>query len=269
MRAAFILCASILPFAATAQKLQATAPPTTYHVGSEKAPLYRNAADTVAGKSGFNLSPGADAVVVGVYSPRWVIVKREGFLYLTSTSKLSDYNSASFAAGRAADAAGLPVDPQTHLITYQGVVEVPGVSKADLYTRANAWVANTYRSANAVIQMQDKEAGQLIVKGLTRVTVRSLGMNADAGVVRHTLTIYVKDGRYKYVLTGLTHDGTGTPNIFSAGPLEQEIGKLYSMGNSKKQWDEIKRQANQDAYRLVADLQAAMSLKGAKDPSDF
>jgi hypothetical protein len=269
MKTAFLFCAIALPIAASAQKLQATAPPTTYHVGSEKAPLYYTPADT-AKKTGFYLSAGAEAIVVGEYSPRWVIVKREGFLYITPTQRLTDYNSAALEAGRAADAAGLPVDPQTKLITYQGVVEVPGVSKADLYTRAHGWVATAYRSANTVIQMQDKEAGQLVVKGLTRVTLRSLGLNADAGAVRHTLTIYVKDGRYKYVLTDLTHDGAGVPNIYAAGPLEREEGKIYSLGSAtKKQWADIKRQANQDAYRLIADLQSAMTLKGKKDPSDF
>ncbi|MGI4760513.1 MAG: DUF4468 domain-containing protein [Janthinobacterium lividum] len=52
------------------------------------------------------------------------------------------------------DTKPLPRDAQTGRITYEGVVEVNGVSKADLFTRANAWVARTYRSANNVIQYQ-------------------------------------------------------------------------------------------------------------------
>jgi hypothetical protein len=264
MKTAILFCSILLPVAATAQKLSATAPPTTYHVGSEKAPLYHTPADTVS-KTGFFLSAGAEATVVGEYSPRWAIVKREGFLYLTPINKLSDYSSARIAADRAADAAALPVDPQTHLITYQGVVEVPGVSKADLYTRAYTWVANAYHSANSVIQMQDKEAGQLVAKGLTRITVRSLGMNVDGGVIRHTLTIYVKDGRYKYVLTNLTHEDFRAKGT-SIGPLERED---LPFGVTKKMWANMRSDANRDAYRLVADLQAAMTLKGVKDPSDF
>jgi hypothetical protein len=265
VKTALLLCSIILPLAATAQKLQASAPASTYHIGSEKTFLYRTPADTAAGKSSFFLYPDNEAVVVGEFSPRWVVVKREGFLYLAPTSKLRDYNSARLAADRAADAAALPVDPQTHLITYQGVVEIPGISKADLYTRAYAWIANAYHSANAVIQMQDKEAGQLVAKGLTRVNARALGMTMDAGIVRHTLTIYVKDGRYKYVLTNLTHEDS-RPKAASIGPLEQEA---LPFGYSKKAWAEIKADANRDAYRLVSDLQAAMTLKGAKDPSDF
>ena len=247
-----------LPLAATAQKLQATAPASTYHIGSEKTFLYRTPADTAAGKSSFFLYPGNEAVVVGEFSPRWVVVKREGFLYLAATQRLADY--------RIGDMNPLPIDTQTKLITYEGVVEVPGVSKADLYLRAHAWVAKTYRSANDVIQMQDKEAGQLIIKGVSRVSSRGNSF----GIVRHTLTIYVKDGRYKYVLSDLTHDASGAPNIYSAGPLEQAEGRLFAVNmGAKKPWEDIKAQANHNARSLVADLQLAMTLKGKKDPSDF
>jgi hypothetical protein len=265
MKTAVFLCSILLPLAAIGQKLEASGPAKIYRVGNAPAPLYQTPADT-AKKTSFFLSSGDNVTVVGEFSPHWAIVRRTGALYLTPTNKLANYNSAVLTADRAADAAGIPVDPQTHLITYQGVVELPGVSKADLYTRAYAWVANTYQSANAVIQMQDKEAGQLVAKGLTRITVRSLGMNVDAGFIRHTLTIYAKDGRYKYVLTNLTHEDSRAKGV-SVGPLEREDD--LPLGLTKKMWANMKSDANRDAYRLVAELQAAMSLKGAKDPSDF
>lgn len=266
MKTTLLLCAALLPLAVSAQKLQATAPPTTYHVGSEQAPLYHTPADTTK-KTGFFLSAGAEATVVGEYSPRWVIVKREGFLYLTPTQRFTDYNSANLEAGRAADAAGLPVDPQTKLITYQGVVEVPGVNKIELYRRAYEWVAKTYRSANDVIQMQDKDAGQLVAKGLIRVYSKS----RDVGVVRHTLTIYVKDGRYKHIMTNLAHESSGQLNTYSGGPLEQTEARLYPAGafGGKKTWADIKQDANRKAYSLAADLKSSMTMQGKKDPSDF
>lgn len=264
MKTTLLFSTLSLPLAASAQKLVASHPSITYKVGSEKAYLYQEPADT-AHKSGAYITPGEDAYVVGEFSPRWAIVKRTGTLYLTPTSRLANYNSAATKANQAADAAGLPIDPVTKLITYQGVVEVPGVSKADLYTRAYAWVAKAYRSANDVVQMNDKEAGQLVAKGNMRVTARALGMDMDAGIIRHTLSIYVKDGKYKYVLTNLTHEDS-RPKAASVGPLEQEN---LPFGMSKKVWANMKDQANRDAYRLVAELQAAMTLKGAKDPSDF
>lgn len=82
---AFILA---LPVAASAQKLVASHEPVIYQVRSEKAPLYRAAADT-ASKTGFFLPAGEDASVVGEFSPRWLVVKRQGFLYLTPTAMIS------------------------------------------------------------------------------------------------------------------------------------------------------------------------------------
>ena len=78
MKTAFLFCSILLPLGATAQKLVATDPPNVYHVGSEKAALYRSPADAT-GKAYFFLSPGAEATVVGYYLPHWAVVKQEGF----------------------------------------------------------------------------------------------------------------------------------------------------------------------------------------------
>jgi hypothetical protein len=56
------------------------------------------------------------------------------------------------------DADPLPIDPQTNVITYEEVVLVPGINKADLYARTQAWVSRTYNLANAdIIQQPDRQ----------------------------------------------------------------------------------------------------------------
>jgi len=261
---------ALLPFAfliastASAQKLPANDPPKTYKVGPEKAFLFRNPADTAKQEFSQFLSPSEEVTVVGHYSPRWLVVKRTGYLYLAPSARLISPD-APFAAVKLLDGTPLPFDEQTHRISYQGVVEVPDVTKDQLYVRANEWVAKAYRSANNVIQMQDKEAGRLVAKGLIRVSLRVLGMDADAGVIRHTLTIYVKEGRYKYVLSDLSHEDL-RPKATSIGPLERQE---LPFGASKKQWNELRIEADADAKRLVSELQATMTVKGGKDPGDF
>ena len=269
MKAAFLFFLASFPLAAAAQKLEATAPPVTYYVGLTKAPLYHSAADTAGKPSGYLFSQ-AEAVVVGRFSPRWVVVKHAGFLYLTLAQKLSDYDPA--------DADALPVDAHTHRITYEGVVAVPGVSQADLYARAAAWVAQAYNSSNAVVKQQDPAAGQLVLVGTRTATVRTVfegvPRGSYAGVVRHTLTVYVKDGRYKYILSDLAHDAAGAPNLKSGGPLEQDKAALFGYAGlgSRKPWTEIKVEATRGARRLLNGLQEAMTLqpvKAAKAPSEF
>lgn len=269
MRATSFACVLLLPLAASAQTLRATLPPITYHVGRVAAPLF-SSADTLRRPS-FMLPSFSEAVVVGRVSPKVVVVRREGFFYAMPVNRLSDYDPD--------DTNPLPLDPQTRLITYQGIVEVPGVSQADLYARASAWVAATYPTGDNVLAQQNPQAGQLLIKGqrpaVTRALYNGVLRSSYAGVVRHTLAIYVKDGRYKYVLTDLTHDALGTPSLHSGGPLEQEKASLYGYAGlgSRKAWDELKTDATRDARHLLDSLQVAMTLqpvrKSVKSPSDF
>ncbi|WP_140466470.1 DUF4468 domain-containing protein [Hymenobacter nivis] len=268
MKAASLFCLLGLPLAAAAQKLPAHDPPVTYYIGVAQAPLYRSAADT-AGRPAKYLPSQTAAVVVGRLSPRWVVVELGGFRYLTPADKLTDYDPA--------DADALPVDPRTHRIAYEGVVRVPGATQAELLARATAWVAQAYPLANAVVD-PGPAAGQLVIKGTQIATFRTayagVARGSYAGVVQHTLTLYTKDGAYKYVLTDLVHDAAGTPNLRSGGPLEQEKASLFGYAGlgSRASWDELKTTATRDVRRLLATLQTAMTLgaaPAAPNPGEF
>ncbi len=253
MKTTFLLCAVLLPLAASAQKLQATAPPAEYEV-NKKAFLYRTPADTAAGTSSYFLYPSEEATIVGEFSPRWAIAKRTGFLFLISIKDIRDYKSDL-----------LPTDPETKQFTYQAVNEVAGVNKADLFSRAFEWVAQSYNSAQNVVQMQDKEAGKIIIKAIHSVSSKGY----DTGTVSYTLSIYVKDGRYKYILTDFIHKAPVlSKEIHSGGALENTQPKV-ALFKSAKIWMDIRRSTDLRSRLLIRSLESAMTLKGAKDPSDF
>jgi hypothetical protein len=268
MKVILLFCALGWSLTATAQRLVATMPPITYHVGLQKAPLFLSYRDTLRQPSLY-LPSQSEAIVVGQAGPRWAIAKREGFLYLIPTQLLNDYDPD--------DAAPLPLDPQTQRIAYQGVIMVPGVSQADLYTRAAAWINQTYTADKELVQ--NPTTGELVLKAARPVTVRreyeGVLRPSYAGVVRHTLTVYVKDGRYKYVFTDLTHDAMGTRNMQSGGPLEQPKANLFGYVGlgSQKPWLDMKHDATRDVRNLATSLQEAMTLqkvkKAGKDARDF
>ena len=260
---------ALLPVAAVAQQLPTSAPPKTYRVGDARAMLYRTAADT-ARPSSFSLAPHEEVSVVGQFSPRWLVVKRTGFAYLVAFDKLVD--PATALAGpnapkpHLADGTPLPLDPETQQVTYQGVVEVPGVSKDALYDRALEWMAKTYQSANDVVQIKDKEQGKLLAKG----GILFFNDNkAPVGFVVHTQTIYVKDGRYKYLMTGFKHQNTVAtgygPRDGSMGPLEQATPPT---GFRDKLWYEMLQSTHDKVQAMIAGLEKAMQAKGS-DPSKF
>jgi hypothetical protein len=91
---------------------------------------------------------------------------------------------------------------------------------------------------------------------------------AEVSLTQYSLSIYLKEGRYKYVLSNLTHGSPGGgQDVAAAGPLEQANVPLIPMGG-KRYWNQVRKQADTSAKKLVADLQNAM--KGpTKDPRDF
>src|SRR5665647_1743863 len=60
----------------------------------------------------------------------------------------------------------LPINPKTQKIEYTDLVKVDSTLTSDeLYTRARSWFATAFKSANNVIQMEDKSSGIIIGKG--------------------------------------------------------------------------------------------------------
>ncbi len=85
-------------------------------------------------------------------------------------------------------------------IEYQEVVPMEGMARDELYRRAKAWVVETYNSAQNVIQLDDPANGELIVKGLDKTPAYGPALLRCVRTIKHTLTIEVKDGRYRYTL---------------------------------------------------------------------
>jgi len=47
---------------------------------------------------------------------------------------------------------------------YEQIIEVPGASKEELYSRVNSWFVETFNSAESIIEFQDKEIGKVMGK---------------------------------------------------------------------------------------------------------
>lgn len=165
----------------------------------------------------------------------------------------------------------LPRDPDTKQVTYTGVVEVPGATQAQLYSRAFEWVAKRYNSAKDVVQMQDKESGKIVVKG---ITTGHAAKGHEYGTVTHTFSLYMKDGKYKYDITNFRHEYFATGRYagdYSLGPFEDDEPKLkmaLANGAIKKSWNILRRNTEADIKALITDLEATMTAK-IKDKSDF
>ena len=85
-------------------------------------------------------------------------------------------------------------------VYYSGIVPVKDVSADKLYIRARSWVAKAFVNSQKVIQMEDKEAHKLILKGSGIISNRGHYFFC-------TITIQAKDGRYRYEISDFIFQG--------------------------------------------------------------
>lgn len=163
----------------------------------------------------------------------------------------------------AADEVVLPKD-EAGRVAFVEVVQVEGQAKDALYGRALEWFARTFNSAQAVLQLQDKDNGKLVGKALFDVTIKDIS-RFPAGRVHYTLTVQVKDGRYRWEMADLYHDASGIKAAIGSGgdlALDKPAcgkGILGAGGLTKRQWGQIKRQSQEHADALLANFKAFMA----------
>ncbi len=154
----------------------------------------------------------------------------------------------------------IPSNAQEPII-FSEVVPVEGVSKEELYNRAKIWFTTSYNSANDVLQMDDKENGQIIGKAV--ITYNSSLYNASEhfdGSINYTIKVLIKDGRYKYEISNFIHRayGRGSFGLITTqdpSPLIKGFTKKYC----NKVWLEIKNQINEEVGSLIKSLKTGTS----------
>jgi len=111
-------------------------------------------------------------------------------------------------------------------VTYQRIVEIPEMGKDAIYDRVLNYFIYNYGSGKSVIQMQDKDKGQIIGKGLYDNVHIGISIITTYVDTWHILRVDVKDGKARILLTLTEYDkkvtGGSTPPTYSTMKVEQE-----------------------------------------------
>src|SRR5450830_1164209 len=86
-------------------------------------------------------------------------------------------------------------------VTYTDIIQLQGVSKNEIYNRAKHWFIDTFNSGKDVIQLDDKETGEVIGKGCFKAVWMINFYSSQSVNVWKTIKIQIKDGRYRYEIT--------------------------------------------------------------------
>lgn len=143
----------------------------------------------------------------------------------------------------------LPTATNKQMQSIMQVVEVNGKSKDQLFDESKIWIAKNFRSANNVIQYQDKAEGKILGRGFIPFPCDGF---IDCGTfgkdrVNFTIQIDTKDNKSRISIsdisaTSLTHVPGGVNNIGRERPIQilehqQRIEKKLERIANKYQLD--------------------------------
>jgi hypothetical protein len=149
-------------------------------------------------------------------------------------------------------------------LKFSDIITVENVSQKELFGRAKIWLAKYYKSSKDVIQTSDAETGQILGKALYDFKPKSfMGSEAVKGNIAYTISIYSKDGKYKYIVEDFQHEKFGLLTTAEEGEFSM-FGS--SKGFKKKTWEDMKKQSEEEAKALSESLKLAM---GKKSEADF
>lgn len=160
----------------------------------------------------------------------------------------------------------LNIDSTTNLITYSGVVEQEESGVDSLYIRARRFAEKNFGKAKEVIE-SEKRNQKIVLNGsipayayINKYNKRSIGK------YEFKMTILVKEGRYKYVISNLVHEGQAP----AQGKAARNYFEYYYTSTSNVQaYDRILRYADQDIQRTIQKFQVAMKDPKVVDEDDW
>ncbi|WP_026994799.1 DUF4468 domain-containing protein [Flectobacillus major] len=167
----------------------------------------------------------------------------------------------------------LPIDPSSGNVTYTEVIRVDSVSASELFSRSKLWFAKTYNSSKDVIQNTDNDNYSITGKAKIRTHARIMG-ERTWGYVSYIISIYCKNGRYKYVVSDFYHEGdaiatssTLTPSVGQINRNTKESGGFGSY--RKKDLDRLCEEINSNIKSLIVSLKNGMSKKSEAESKDW
>ena len=113
--------------------------------------------------------------------------------------------------------------------------------------------------------MEDKESGKIVGKALIPVSYKFMGGQQPGGYINYTISIYLKNGKYKYEVTDFYHSGESVngQRLPDGGNCEKILMEKKGAGylSYKKTYELYLVQMDENIKALVSDLKTAMKTK--------
>jgi hypothetical protein len=124
--------------------------------------------------------------------------------------------------------------------------------KSELYSTTKQFIAETWRSAQDVIQNDDKEGGSIIVKGISRQYYSFNAVNTVYYIYNYTVKFSLKDNKVRMQIENVKCDRGEHGALKLIQPTDTTYPKGYKPERCKAMQQYLKDELNQllDKYKL-------------------
>lgn len=150
---------------------------------------------------------------------------------------------------------------------YSEVIQQEGKSSAEIYKTLRTWFARTFVSSNNVIQYDDVNNG---ITGTARFEFKcsNLTWAASTGYVTYSISLKIKDGRFKMTMDNFVHCSTepGLSKKWSMGlvykdlPTNEELKALGYGAMERGRYKAIDKRVRPLCAKECADLFASLKV---------
>lgn len=159
------------------------------------------------------------------------------------------------------------------LLIYTEVVSVENTTKDQLFVKARQWFNDAWKSSKDVLQITDKETGELSGKGIISSYYDykpPMGAAVKPPVDYHvSISVFVKDGRYKYEFTSFRPiegkaGGMEVLGTITTGETSPVKFAYTSQKKSDAMYKSLKMHLNERMLLMIASLKQAMLQQNSK-----
>lgn len=155
-------------------------------------------------------------------------------------------------------------------LTFTEVINVDSTrTKNELFDAARTWYNVSFKDSKEVLQIIDKETGELSGKGIIIYNSNIyVGSAITKGYISYTTSIFVKDGKYKYEFSNFIHTANGSASFgLITNELDPNFKCFDCWGRTWKEnvFNDMKNQIENRIIPLISSLKEAMNKKVNND----
>ncbi|MCU0461062.1 MAG: DUF4468 domain-containing protein [Bacteroidales bacterium] len=157
-------------------------------------------------------------------------------------------------------------------VTWQKIIDCPGVSKTELYQRSLDYFIVNYSDVNSVIQERDIPNGTIIAKGIfKKVQVNNSVLKNCVVDTWYLLKTEIRDNRIKITLSLTQYDesvrGSEPPDIHYLYPVSKQY-PFNPTGYQKDLYEMAFKISQSRAVETIANVEEALIAGNAQGISD-